>query len=307
MGQAKRKREQTAIEACLCGSGKEAATCCFIGGRFHRKPATIVLTDAGRSGAIEGCYLASTGSCGEGASREHLVSQSVLKVIQKEKLRVQGLPWQEPGIWMEIGLQTLTSHCLCRTHNSALSPLDSTAAQFFAELEKADLHRSAPGRRVLISGHDIERWALKTLLAAGHSKSLKDEDGDKLPPRFHPSIDFASLLSNSNAWPPGAGLYFTLPKGSGFRREDGVAFAALMMPETQEIMGVRMLIQGIQFDVLAATPPKLNYAGYRPSALRFKHESFDNVVELFWEDLRNHTEVVFEFDGIGKPSSAPWI
>jgi hypothetical protein len=304
MGQAKRKRQQTTVEACLCGSGKDAGTCCFVDGRFHRKPAAIVLTDPARSGTVEGCYLGSLGSCGEKASREHLVSQSVLKVIQKEKLRVQGLPWQEPGIWMEIGLQTLTSHCLCRTHNSALSPLDSAGAQFFAELEKADLNRTAPGRRVLISGHDIERWALKTLLAATYSKSLKDEDGVKLPPRFHQSIDFAALLSNPNSWPQGAGLYCTQPKGSRFRREDGVAFAAVTMPESQEIMGVRTLIQGIQFDVLAATPPKLNYAGYRPSALRFQHQGFDNVLELFWEDLRNHADVVFRFDGMDRPPAA---
>lgn len=145
------------FDPCLCGSGQAAGGCCFLDGRYQRRAAKITLIDPQRAGKLSSCYLATLGSCCDKRSREHLVSEAVLKVLEKEQLVVRGLPWQAADE-MKIGRNTLTARCLCVAHNTALSGLDSAAAQFFSAIEKADHGRQGPGSRVLVSGHDIERW-----------------------------------------------------------------------------------------------------------------------------------------------------
>jgi hypothetical protein len=297
MGQSKQKRSRIAQEPCLCGSQKQAALCCFQAGRFHRASANVVLVNPARTATVEGCYLTGLGSCGGKLSREHLVSESVLRFIGKEELRVEGAPWQAPGTSKTIGFSALTCRCLCRDHNAALSPLDTAAAKFFSEISEAYLNKTKSGRRALLSGHDIERWALKTLFALIHSETLMQE-GQKLPAaRFHSSIDIAAQLMDPDSWPRGAGLYCRQPQGERFSPQMGITMQALTDTHSGEIMGLDARILGIQFRLIATTPSAEDYGGYRPSALRLEYSDFANVVELSWSDTHNHNDAVFKFNG----------
>lgn len=289
MGEAKRRYREIARAPCLCGSGRTAGECCFDGKRWHRKPTKLPL--AVGIGAPHGdCYLRAFNNCSDKISREHLISEAVLRVIAKTGLLASGLPWMKAGE-QKIGLNTIVGKCLCTTHNSALSDLDTTAANFFRAFEQCDLHRSGKGLRFLFSGHDIERWLLKTLAGFAASKNLA-HDGAKLPGTFHPQVSVAHMLGDINAWPPTAGLYFTQKLGSEFLRGDHFWMAPLSS-QTAELAGMIVSIQGFQFTFLAV-PPETNAAKgavYRPLRINFDFPQVSNAIELSWEDRRNHEQI----------------
>lgn len=114
------------------------------------------------------CWATSIGGCKEGLTREHSVSKSVLKQI--EKLEVVGLPWcPEPKV---VGIESFTVKGLCRHHNEQLSPVDKEASLAFGLLEQmARRHREItrngrrqPVRRYDIDGVKLERWLIKTAI-----------------------------------------------------------------------------------------------------------------------------------------------
>ena len=70
------------------------------------------------------CYLRATGACCTKISGEHFISETVLNVLAEKQIEISGLPWQKRNKKI-LGFGALTSGCLCRTHNSALSPIDT--------------------------------------------------------------------------------------------------------------------------------------------------------------------------------------
>jgi len=87
-----------------------------------------------------------------------------------------------------IGLSSLTSNCLCQVHNSALSQLDTAAARCFQAIKFGDLERTGEGKHYLFSGHDIERWMLKTLanMVASRNIDARWRDGSATMRRSSP-------------------------------------------------------------------------------------------------------------------------
>ncbi|WP_338310655.1 hypothetical protein, partial [Bradyrhizobium ottawaense] len=63
-----------------------------------------------------------------------------------------------------LATKNLIANCICRRHNSALSPLDAAAKIFFAGLRDC-LESSEDVLPYLLSGHDVERWLLTKLKA----------------------------------------------------------------------------------------------------------------------------------------------
>jgi hypothetical protein len=225
------------------------------------------------------------------------VSEAVLRVIQKEGLVASGLPWMKAGE-QKIGLNTIIGKCLCTTHNSALSDLDSTAANFFRAFEECDLHRSGEPKRFLFSGHDIERWLLKTLAGFAASQNLANK-GEKLPGTFHPLVSVSRMLEDVTTWPPTAGLYFTQKLGQEFLRGDHFWMAPLSN-EASDLAGVIVSIQGFQFTFLAmptqASPEVVKKSAvYRPQQIVFNMPQTRNVIELSWNERRDHAQIQATF------------
>lgn len=115
------------------------------------------------------CWAAALGGCDSKTSREHLVSDGLW---DGPRIRVQGLPWcrDEPKI---VGRNALTAKILCRSHNSALSPVDTAGRDAFRALANAakfaDNRTKITARTWIpfhfrIDGQLLERWFLKTLI-----------------------------------------------------------------------------------------------------------------------------------------------
>src|ERR1700688_3837730 len=112
------------------------------------------------------CWASVLGDCGEGPSREHLVSKSA---FVGEEIRVEGLSWcrHEPKV---IGLSGLVSRILCRHHNGELSAVDQAGGEAVAAFRDfnrhaADYLHGQPKRCAVrtyeVQGEFFERWLLK--------------------------------------------------------------------------------------------------------------------------------------------------
>jgi hypothetical protein len=220
----------------------------------------------------------------------------VLKILRKEKLVVAGMPWQPPNFTQEIGLDSLTSKCLCTAHNSALSPLDEAASSLFTLIESAFVTEQIPSVLGLVSGHDVERWLLKTLAALSHSKSLMT-NRQKISAPLHSTIDIPELLGDPLKWQKGAGLYLTGEVGNRMSTNSALSIAPLTVNESGELVGLLGQILGINFAFLA-TPPQLfsdvpYRAHWRPSKLIFDNRTARNEIQFCWEDGQPHQDFAF--------------
>lgn len=299
MGEAKRRRQFIASRPCRCGSPKPAGQCCFNGKRWYKAPARINLTDPTHTGKHQGCYLGGLGSCSSKLSREHLISRAVLLVLEKGGgLEAGGLPWMHDDR-QAITVDTIVAKCLCTSHNSALSRLDTNAARFFRAIHECELLHDGKPRHYMFSGHDIERWLLKTTAGMAASRNLSTHGSrDVRLGQFVPSVDVALLLQNIRAWPQTAGLYSTQRLGQQFRKHRH--FWLEPMTHNGEVAAIRVSIQGLEF-ILFACPTiwpegsPFAFGQFRPSSLVFKMPGFTNIIELCWEDGLIHRPVQMEF------------
>jgi hypothetical protein len=187
MGEARLKRLAVEAAPCLCGSLKSASACCLKSGKWHREPAIVVLNKNGQNGTHPKCYLRELNSCSDKITGEHYVSQAALRVLADEMIDVSGFPWLKRGESRVMTFASMTSNCLCAAHNNALSPLDAVAGEFFQAIKDCGTNDGGPARHYLISGHDIERWFLKTLGGLAASRSLASNK-ERLSEGFHERI-----------------------------------------------------------------------------------------------------------------------
>jgi hypothetical protein len=149
--------------------------------------------------------------CSPDLSAEHYLSRSVLDAIGSPAVAIDGVPWLAPGERKVVGIENLTAKILCIRHNSALSPLDQVAGQFFKKLRviHADLQRrslSSKRSLVIISGEALELWMLKLTCGLFYSKNAAMSgarliDDHEIDERL---VEEAFLRSR---WQRGCGLY----------------------------------------------------------------------------------------------------
>src|SRR5712671_4320983 len=158
MGQARVKRRAP----CRCGSGKPAGSCCLTPSGWRKGPALVTLISTGETGRHDRCYLNKTNACSKKISAEHPFSEAALRVLAEKEIEIEGLPWLK-GQKKILPFRALTANCLCKAHNSALSPIDAAGAHFFAAVQKCGTPSEGPNQNYLFSGHDLERWLLKAM------------------------------------------------------------------------------------------------------------------------------------------------
>src|SRR5437763_15227957 len=107
------------------------------------------------------------GGCSNIQSREHYLSQGLW---DSDSITIKGL-WEEERT---VGLDSLTTKNLCKSHNELLSPLDSAAKKLFSTM--GELYRLQDVRlklkpskfwavkRYQENGSLFERWAAKFLV-----------------------------------------------------------------------------------------------------------------------------------------------
>src|SRR5271157_6041085 len=153
-------------DKCLCGSGRILLECCL---KDCRPPRNRART--GRSNRR--CYAAPLCDCSPTISREHYITEGVLKLIG-DPITIKGFPWQ--GEEMTLPTKDLTSKILCQRHNPALSELDKVGIRFFEKLRAARVenplsHTVASSHIYLFRGEMVELWMLKVLYGLIVSKN----------------------------------------------------------------------------------------------------------------------------------------
>jgi hypothetical protein len=287
MGAAKREWYALRRQPCICGLGQEAFRCCWTSTGWIPKPARIDLRATGHTGSHKKCYLRDLGSCSEKLSGEHIISATVLREIGEDKVQVTGTPWLPKGESREIGISSLVSNCLCEAHNNALSPLDAAAGQFYRVLRDCLLDDAPPFRTYKFSGHDIERWLLKTTAGLAASKYL-GADGEVLPNKFLDTVNIAQLLQDHTAWHSPIGMYVLVTPGKQFQVRNELQVAPLASQD-KEIGGLITVIHGLVVSVWLESKDRIPDTDLRKSIYRFEKLNMQKrggqkVVEFCWID-----------------------
>lgn len=297
MGNAKRKRESVLDGPCPCGSSKSACDCCFDGGNWHKPSAVLGLAKM-PAGVVAQCYMRELRTCVGPISGEHLISESVIEVLQSDgDFSVSGLPWLDVDQEKIMAPKSFRANCLCKQHNSLLSPLDDAARYLFSSL-KTYLETDNGARHALLSGHDIERWLLKTAKAMAVSGNL-GRGHQKLPGAFSRDMAIVGMLDDPAAWPAGAGLYCTLNTGDMIVNHQRFQLLPLLNDD-DEIEALQVSILGLIF-VLLLEPlnlqkyPFLEGARYRPGRIVIQYPKVQNWVTLSWDDRAAHNALTVQY------------
>jgi len=237
-------------------------------------------------------------SCVAPISGEHLISESVIRVLMADgDFSISGLPWLEPGEERISAPRDLRANCLCTKHNSALHPLDDAARYFFKSL-KSYLESDTGPRHALVSGHDLERWLLKTAKAAAVSKNLA-RGRERLSGAFARDTAILAMLDSPRDWPAGAGLYCVM--NTGDLAVNHPRFQLQPLTNSQdEIEAMALNILGLQFVLLLepldlAKYPFLRGAKYRPGRIDISYPSSTNWISISWEDGNAHECLSIKF------------
>jgi hypothetical protein len=301
MGQAKRNRARLMASPCRCQSSKPASECCFDGRQWHKTPATLGLRSLPQNSAVDRCYMKELGSCAGGISGEHLISKSIIEFLKLDgDFAISGLPWLEEGESKILSSRNLTANSLCSKHNSALSPLDSAALSFFTALRACWVNEGMP-LHYLVSGHDLERWLLKSLKVMAVSRNLARER-TRLAGVFQEEVRLIDMLDDPSLWPKQTGLYFLMKPGERTHNYNHFQLSPLYGLANDIIAGLTANILGLSLLMMVEPPdmaksPSLRMAQSRPGCIAITVGTTINKIDLSWEDGIRHDPVGLTFLG----------
>ncbi|MBI4818894.1 MAG: SEC-C domain-containing protein [Deltaproteobacteria bacterium] len=297
-------------DPCPCGANRKAKKCCGSGGRWEKPPLGSLLTAAtASSSAVDRCYAAPLGGCTGSLSREHYFSKNLLQSLTNAGVvEPRGL-FSGPNDPKKIGINSLTAKILCEGHNSVLSPLDMVGGRFFEVFHRIHATPWSPRSESfeLFSGHDVERWMLKTML--GFAKSgIAPDQGRRVRLSAAFEVQLLRHVFEGVPLPEGAGLYFVEPIGGRFTPGQQSFQLIFNRPDehTGELWGLQTDMNGFSFAILLLQPQTgasghYNEAWYRPRQVWVRHLGVRRVVEFSWHESRR-TDVVHLVGGTEAPS-----
>jgi hypothetical protein len=296
VGEANRRKAAQAQAPCPCGTGKPSGECCFNGRSYHKAHSPTGLRALPPATSVDKCYMKQLGSCDGGISGEHLISASIMAVLADQgEFTISGLPWIPLGESRAVGPNSLRANCLCRKHNSCLHPLDDAALKFFTSL-KLCLERKAADVKFIVSGHDLERWLLKTVKALAVSGNLAREQ-EKLSGEFATDIHVIKMIDDPQSWSVGTGLYCLARQGEAMENNNRFQLAPFTNDDGK-IYGLWANILGIWFILMLEpsdllTTPQLASAVFRPNQIVVRDQISTSWLALSWEDSFPHTNSLF--------------
>jgi hypothetical protein len=289
-------------DACLCGSGKRTRECCLQpDGSLELLPCKTQPLSPKTGFAHPSCYVSALEDCSNKISREHYISHGILKRISDAGMTIQGFPWQKEQ-QQAISATALTGNILCERHNTALSGLDAIALRMFDALDRASAGQQVANWGIILHGHDVERWMLKTLLGMICSKN---STYNGLPITGKPNAHWLRLLFELEAFPPHWGMYFGANVGDTIQMRRSFSFATLITdPIRFDVAGMAygaaMTITGCSFLLNLASPkqdivgsPIVGYT-YRPACLSITTGSVNAQIVLVWEGFASRTTFEIE-------------
>lgn len=232
--------------------------------------------------SLPGCYAAPLGDCSLKLSREHFVSESLLKELcRDDEMRVSGLRWQKSDHEKVLPPNALASKILCERHNSALSSVDAIAANLFGAFNEKNA--AGGGRQLLhlFSGHDLERWLLKVLCGLVYSRNLSIGDGAEasIP------MPWLQILFGSTNFTNGQGFYICTLPGHRFEGPFGLKIDAIAGSSGPSGLGV--WICGYELILSMSGFPSRSFDGrpvaYRPLELHATGPAFEKSIIFSWQ------------------------
>lgn len=290
---------------CPCGSHRQAQRCHRASDHSWVAERPAALLTGPRTGyANPGCYARASNDCDEQLTCEYWISDDLLERVSGDKkvVAVEGAAWQGPGGKQKtIGIGSLSRKMLCNRHNTALSPLDKMASEFFSHL-RDDLMDMMwrvgtvefPRAFTLVSGPYFELWLIKVLWGAIKAKALT-VNGDTAY-RFRLGVSdetLAEILWRGADWPKHWGLYVLLDQNSDIPvKQNSVRLRLASMGS--EVLGGFVQIAGFEFLISFELPP----VGciYRPAALSFERRGFRKcwkMAAFAWPELGHEMINVF--------------
>jgi hypothetical protein len=280
------------FEPCPCGSGKLFAYCCRQPDGGIYKTVNLPIPTPPASGyAKTGCYMNWTRNCCHTMSREHFVSESVLKLIGEKYVTVSGAPWQAEGETKPLPINELVAKdLLCVRHNSAMSPLDTAAGTFFAAIKAVyenlgDSKTLSRKRRWwLLSGEELELWLLKVAFGVYYSGNLA-MNGNKLRDTQRIENDILQTFQGS-LLPAPCGMYVMRDR-EGSEYPNNLDFASLSSDGNEAMVGLRFRF--LSLSLLMLISPTTRYDDtflanhiYRPSYISFRNQLRTHTIALTW-------------------------
>jgi len=299
MGEARRRKEALVNGPCLCGSGMPSRGCCYDGTHWRKTPSILGLKQLPKGSVVEKCYMKELGSCSGSISGEHLISESVIHVLRSGgDFTVSGVPWLPKGEVRKLSPKALVTNCLCRKHNSALAKLDDAACAFFSALKSCLNLEPSLSRQFITSGHDLERWLLKTTKAMAVSGNFA-RGRVSLPGVFASDVSVLDMLDDPQSWPAGTGLYCVMAEGHLTENHNRFQLQPYMNA-FDEIVGLGVNIMGLGF-ILMLEPPilsnslSLQGARFRPGEITISYPSGNGRIEIHWQDNAKHDALSMKF------------
>lgn len=288
-------------DICPCQSGKLFENCCA---RTNFKPLyAVTRPPKPKTGIVnQRCYARVFRDCSEKISREHYVSEGILKILnQNNALTVKGFPWLEKDVGKILTPSCLVGNILCERHNNALSPLDAVAIRFFKafnqiEQEFADENTANNETVFLFNGQDIERWMLKTLFGIICSKNALTYEAKII--NWAPKTTWLNMLFGTQKFQFNCGIHYIAEKGKKRPMYEGLDFAPITN-ENNDVYGAIIQLKQHEF-VLAMSPPPQEIRGtilehniYRPTNLIIKkaENTTCKVIVLAWDFLENKADI----------------
>jgi hypothetical protein len=238
------------------------------------------------------CYAAELADCSEKISGEHYISHSILRALSDDGVHidVEGLSWLK-GEKKKLPAGRLISNILFKRHNEALSGFDNISKMIFLNIQRIDKEYAADinenvDRVFLFNGHDIERWALKTLCGSvfsGSTSHLTVATGD-----WKPSRKWLRVLFGLESFPIKWGLYVSVNVDEMNEVERGYGFS----PISNKSLGVYGSITNLNRKkfvlAMADTPADKTdtiLAGYiyRPEELVTTNGKSKKVIRFGWD------------------------
>jgi hypothetical protein len=277
-------------EPCPCGSGKPFAQCCLqADGRIYKVPIPRSPPGPPTGFAHSCCYLRWSEDCDQKSSREHFVSKSVLAQLGGNQVKLHGVPWLASDEAQTFAISSLTGKILCKRHNEALSPLDTTAGRFFSAIklmhddifDKKTL--SKRWKWLLFSGEELELWLLKTAIGLFYSGNVAL---NKITLCDTQSLNqLCSNILYSGTLAPPCGVYVRPIAIQGQLNQ--LQMQPLSDDENKRTVGFRMSYLSFDFNLLF--DPNASYGHlvtdsqtYRPDYLIVRNDKRTHTVMLTW-------------------------
>jgi hypothetical protein len=282
---------------CPCKSGKLAKDCCLDTEAMFRPRPASTHPPMPRTGLTKnGCYAGGLADCDSKLTAEHYISESVLTAISQiplgnnaftptQPLSASGLPWSKGEI-RSLMPSAFKAKILCERHNNALSSLDSMAQKLWKwfniiHLSDLDLNNTEVADNLLINGHDLEMWMLKTLCGIHAAKLTKDLAD--LSPTWSPPAWWINVLFGREAMPSRCGLYFHMEVGESGRIFRGIGRRYLI--KYNQIAGFCISIYGFQFYLLLSSDAAdgAEVLGFRPLRIAVERRGVKSSLWMYWD------------------------